>query len=161
MPDLSRLVCAMDAIQRVLAVGIKVERAGAHWIACTTFDIVRKRTEPRLLTLGWRPSGPLFLAADCGQAGPRLAVLAHDRAVANRLALGKNVVNVACVGIDQDRAWRFLPVVIDNLTPIGGWNTRLLIRRICQVLLFARCENWVKNRTRPHAATKDTASPNA
>src|SRR5207245_4546952 len=81
MPDLSRLVCAMDAIQRVLAVGIKVERAGAHWIACTTFDIVRKRTEPPLLTLGWRPSGPLFLAADCGQAGPRLAVLAHDRAV--------------------------------------------------------------------------------
>jgi hypothetical protein len=110
----------MDAIQRVLAVGIKVERAGAHWIACTTFDIVRKRTEPPLLTLGWRPSRPLFLAADCGHAGSRLAAPAHDRAVANRLALGKNVVNVACVSIGQNRAWRFLPVVIDNLTPIGG-----------------------------------------
>jgi hypothetical protein len=38
------------------------------------------------------------------------------------------------------RIERFLPVVIDNLTPIGGWNPRLLIRRIRQLLLVANCE---------------------
>jgi hypothetical protein len=32
---------------------------------------------------------------------------------------------VACVGIDQDSSWRFLPVVSNDLTPIGGRNPRL------------------------------------
>jgi hypothetical protein len=34
---------------------------------------------------------------------------------------------VARTGIDEDRAWRFLPVVLNDLTLIGGWNPRLLI----------------------------------
>src|SRR5262249_43302507 len=58
-------------------------------------------------------------------AGPGLSILAYDRAVADRLTFGEHVVNVAGGGIDQDRAWRFLPVVADDLPPIGGRNPRL------------------------------------
>src|SRR5258707_4239186 len=129
MSDPSWLVRAVDAIQRVLAAGVKVEGAGTHWIVRTAFNIVRKRAESPLLTLGRRPSRPFFLAADCGHAGPGLGILTHDRAVAERLAFGEHQVNVACIGIDQDSAWRFLPVVSNDLTPIGGRNPRLFVRR--------------------------------
>src|SRR5262245_32378900 len=44
MSDPSGLVRAVDAIERVLPVGIKVEGAGAHWIGCTAFDVIRKRS---------------------------------------------------------------------------------------------------------------------
>src|SRR5215470_5836664 len=76
MSDPSWLVRAVDAIQRVLAAGVEVERTRTHWIGCTAFHIVRKRAESPLLTLGRRPSWPLFLAADCGHAGPSLSILA-------------------------------------------------------------------------------------
>src|SRR5262249_49413764 len=138
MSDPSGLVRAVDAIQRVLPVGIKVEGAGAHWIGCAAFDVVRKRAESPLLTLGRRPSWPFFLAADCGHAGPSLGILAHDRAVANRLTFGEHVVNVALGGIDQDRAWRFLAVIPNDLTPIGGRNPRLPVRRVRQFPPVAR-----------------------
>src|SRR5262249_30515115 len=111
MSDPSRLVRAVDAIERVLAARVEIERTRTHWIAGAAFDIVRKRAESPLLILGRRPSRPFFLAAHCGHAGPGLSILAYDRAVADRLTFGKHVVNVACGGIDQDRAWRFLPVV--------------------------------------------------
>src|SRR5258707_5988833 len=123
MSDPSWLVRAVDAIQRVLAAGVKVEGAGTHWIVRTAFNIVRKRAEPPLLALGRRPSRPFFLAADRGHTGPGLSILAHDRAVANRLAFGQHVVNVTCIGIDQDSAWRFLAVVLHDLTLIGGWDS--------------------------------------
>src|SRR5262245_40162528 len=86
MSDPSRLVRAVDAIERVFAIGVEVESAGAHGIACTAFDVVRKRAEPALLTPGRRPSRPFFLAANRGHAGPGLS--AYDRAVSNRLAVG-------------------------------------------------------------------------
>ena len=56
MSDPLWLVRAMDAIQRILAAGVKVHRARTHRIVRTAFDIVRKRAEPALLTLGRRPS---------------------------------------------------------------------------------------------------------
>src|SRR5262249_4390194 len=105
MSDPSRLVPAVDAVERVLAARVKIERTRTHWIAGAAFDIVRKRAESPLLILGRRPSWPFFLAADRGNAGPGLSILAYDRAVADRLTFGKHVVNVACGGIDQDRAW--------------------------------------------------------
>src|SRR5258707_8936720 len=147
MSDPSWLVRAVDAIQRVLAAGVKVEGAGTHWIVRTAFNIVRKRAEPPLLTLGRRPSRPFFLAADRGHAGPSLTILAHDRAVANRLAFGQHVVDVARTGIDKDRARRFPPVVLNDLTLIGGWNPRLLIGRVRQLLLVARREIGVRRRS--------------
>src|SRR5215831_18780073 len=113
-----------------------------------------------LLTRGWRPPRPLFLAADRRHAGPGLALLAHDRAIADRLALAKHVVDVACVGIDHDSSWRFFPVVIDSLTLIGGWNPRLLIRRMRQLLSVARREIGVKHWTGLHAASKHQSSQN-
>src|SRR5262249_60180900 len=78
MSDPSGLVRPVDAIERVLPVGIKVEAARAHWVGCTAFDIVGKRSWPPLLTRGRRPSRPLFLAAGGRPAGPSLRRLTHD-----------------------------------------------------------------------------------
>src|SRR6266478_869173 len=158
MSDPSWLVRAVDAIQRVLAACVEVERTRTHWIACTAFDIIRKRAEPPFLTFGRRPSRPFFLAADCGHAGPGLAILAHDRSVPNRLTFGQHVVNVASIGIDQDRAWCFLAVVLNDLALIRGWNPRLLIGRVGQLLLIARREICVWHRTGLHAATKQQSA---
>src|SRR5262249_39247245 len=125
MSDILRLVRPMDAIQRVLTACVKVHRARTHRVARTAFDIVRKGAEPPLLTFGRRPSWPLFLASDRGHAGPGLAILAYDCAVADRPAFGQHVVNVASIGIDKDRAWRFLPTVCNDLTLIGASKPRL------------------------------------
>src|SRR5262249_58535141 len=67
------------------------------------------------------------LAADPGHAGPGLTILAYDRAIADRPAFGQHVANLASIGIDQDRAWRFLAVILNDLTLIGGWYPRLLV----------------------------------
>src|SRR5262249_31119054 len=104
MSDPSRLIGAVDAIERVLAARVEIERTRTHWIAGAAFDIVRKRAESPLLILGRRPSWPFFLAPDRGHAGPGLSILAHDRAVADRLTFREHVVNVTGGGIDQDRA---------------------------------------------------------
>src|SRR6266404_6774833 len=145
MTDPLWLVRAMDAIQRILAAGVKVHRARTHRIMRTAFDIVRKRAEPALLTLGRRPSRPLFLATDRGHAGPGLTILAYDRAIADRPAFGQHVVNVASIGIDQDRAWRFLAVILSDLTLIGGWYPRLLIGWVRLLLLIACGEIGVRH----------------
>src|SRR5262245_27747734 len=108
MSDPLWLVRAMDAIQRILAAGVKVHRARTHRIGCTAFDIIGKRAESALLTLGRRPSRPLFLASDRGHAGPGLTLLAYNCAIADRPAFGQHVVNEASIGIDKNRTWRFL-----------------------------------------------------
>src|SRR6476660_2925317 len=148
MSDPSGLVRSVDAVECVLAAGVKVQRARTHWIARTALDIVRKRAKPPLLTLGRRPSRPFCLAANRGHAGPSLGILTHDRAVANRLAFGQHVANVAFVSIDQDRAWRFLPVVLNGLAPIGGRDPRLLVGWVRQVLSVAYREIGVRHRGR-------------
>src|ERR1700756_4258555 len=111
MTDPLRLVRAVDAIERILAAGVKVHRARTHRIGCTPLDIVRKRAEPALLTLGRRPSRPLFLTSDRGHAGPGLTILAYNCAIADRPPFRQHVVNEASIGIDQDRPWRFVAVV--------------------------------------------------
>src|SRR5262249_43998555 len=119
MSDLFGLVGAVDAIQRVLAAGVKIEAARSHWIARAAWDVARKRAKPPLLILGRRPSRPFFLTANRGHAGPGLSSLAHGCAVANRLASRQHVVNEGPTGLDQDRAWCFPPVVVDDLALIG------------------------------------------
>src|SRR5262249_17203462 len=86
MTDPLWLVGAMDAIQRILAAGVKVHRARTHRIVRTAFDIIGKRAEPPLLPLGGRPSRPLFLATARGYARARLTILAYDCAIADRQA---------------------------------------------------------------------------
>src|SRR6516165_9733683 len=161
MSDPLWLVRAMDAIQRVLALGVKVHRPRTHRVARTAFDIVRKRAKPPLLTFSRRPSWPFFLAADRGYAGPGLAILAYDCAIADRPAFGQHVVNEASIGIDKNRTWRFLAVVWNDLTLIGGWNRRLPIGRVRQLLPIPRSEICVPLRRQRclHASAEQQSRP--
>src|SRR5215510_5103929 len=119
MSDVFGLVGAVDAIQRVLAAGVEIEAARSHWIARAAWDVARKRAKPPLLILSRRPSRPFLLTANRGHAGPSLSSLAHGCAVANRLATRQHVINVGSIGIDQDGARCFPPVVLNDLTLIG------------------------------------------
>src|SRR5258706_3645871 len=127
MPDPFRLVGAVDAVQRVLPARIKVDAASAHRIGRTAFDVVWQRAEAPLLALGWRPSRPFLLAADLGDARPRLRVFADDHAVADGLVVRQHVVEEARVGIDDDRARRFLAVILDDGALALGWDARLRV----------------------------------
>ena len=93
------------------------EASGANLYGVLRFE--PNLTTARVITISIGLSSSRRLIVNRGDAGPRLAVLAHDRAVANRLALGKKVVNVACVGIDYDRAWRLLsPFVASSISKV-------------------------------------------
>src|SRR5262245_15184444 len=72
MSNVFGLVGAMDAVQRVLATSVEVERARAHWIARAAGDVARKRSKPALLIRGRRPARPFLLAPNRGYAGPGL-----------------------------------------------------------------------------------------
>src|SRR5437016_10338245 len=73
----------------------------------------------------------------------------------------QHVVNEASIGIDQDRPWRFVAVVWDDLTLIGGWDRRLPIGRIRQLLLIPRSEIWVRYRSERclHASAEQQSQP--
>ena len=121
MSNVFGLVGAMDAIERILAARVKIQGARAHWIVSRRLrHVVRKRAKPPLLIGSRRPSRPFCLAGDRGHAGPGLTSLAHGRAIADRLASWQHVVDEGSSGIDQDRARRFLPVVLNDLTLIVG-----------------------------------------
>src|ERR1700746_1327590 len=135
MTDPLWLVRPMDAIQRILAASVKVHRARTHRIGCPAPDIALKGAESPLLPLGRRPSRPLFLASDRGHAGPGLTILAYDCAIADRPAFRQHVVNEASIGIHQDRPWRFVAVVWDDLTLIGGGDRRVPLGGGWHVLL--------------------------
>src|SRR5438128_1126054 len=119
MSDVFGLVGAVDAIQRVLAASVKVEAARSHWIARAARDVARKRAKPPLLIRGRRPSRPFLLTANGGHARPSLSSLSYGCAVANCLASRQHVVNEGSIGLDQDGAWCFPPVVLNDLALIG------------------------------------------
>jgi hypothetical protein len=58
----------------------------------------------------------------------------------SRFLIGQHVVEVARVGIDDDRARRFLAMIRHNGALEILWNVRLLVRRIGEQLLVARSE---------------------
>src|SRR5262249_2198702 len=147
MSNVFGLVGAVDAIERGLAAGIKVQGARAHRIARAAFDVVRKRAKPALLVRSRRPTRPFFLTPNRGYAGPSLSSLAHDRAVPNRLAPRQHVVDEGSTSIDEDRARRLLPGVWDDLALIGGRNRHPLIGRIRQLSPIARREMGVRRRS--------------
>src|SRR5262245_44609003 len=155
--DVFGLIGAVDAIQRVLAASIQVEGACPHWITRAAWDVARKRAKPPLLTLSWRPSRPFLLTTNGGYARPSLSSLAHGCTIANRLASRQHVVNEGSIGLDQDRAWCFPPVVFNDLSLIGRCNRHLLIRRVCQLLPIARCKVGFRRGSQGtglHAASK-------
>jgi hypothetical protein len=86
------------------------------------------------------------MLTDLGDAGPSLRILADDHAVADRLAVLEDIVKVARVSIDEDRARRFLAVILHDGPLIGGWNARLRIRCVGQKLFVARGEVGVGRR---------------
>ena len=60
------------------------------------------------------PGRPFGHAANLGDAGPGHGFFADGDAVADRLAAIQHVVEIMVVGIDHDRARRFLAVVVDD-----------------------------------------------
>src|ERR1051326_3401996 len=90
-------------------------------------DEGRQRAEALLLAGGRRPARPLLHAADLGDAAPDLGVLADGYAVADRLVVRLDVVQELGVGIDDDRARRFLAVERDDVAPelLGDGGLRI------------------------------------
>ena len=111
--DIFRLVGAVDAEQRVLAARVEIHRARAHRIVGARRHEGRN-AETLDLALGRMPGRPLGHAADLGDAGPSHGFLADGDAVADRLAVIEHVIEIVVVGIDQDRARRFLAVIFDD-----------------------------------------------
>src|SRR5207302_2059658 len=68
------------------------------------------------------------------------------------------VVDIPGIGIDQDRTWRFLPAVLNDLRLKGGWNPRLFIGWVRQFLPIARGEMSVPRWTGLHAASKQQST---
>jgi hypothetical protein len=77
-------------------------------------------------------------APDPCDAGEHQRFLADGDAVADRLALGQHVVEIARVRIDHDGAGRFLAVEVDDVAQIRLGNGRLLIGHVGQQLAVAR-----------------------
>src|SRR5260370_30002462 len=102
--DIFRLVGAVDPVQRVLAVGVEVQAARAHWVLRTTRHMRRERAKTLLLTGGWGPARPLGHAADLGDAGPALRLLSYRNTEAEGLAARLDQGGKAIVGISDDRA---------------------------------------------------------
>src|SRR5258706_2917240 len=75
----------------------------------------RERAEALLLTGSWGPARPLGHAADLGDAGPALRLLSHRNAVADGLAVRLDQVEIAVVGVDDDRSGRFAAVIVDDM----------------------------------------------
>src|SRR3981081_879308 len=71
------------------------------------------RADPLPLAISRDPSRPLFLAADLGDAGPSLRLLAYGHAVAERFPIGHDIIEMPVVGIDHDRARCLLAVELD------------------------------------------------
>jgi hypothetical protein len=94
----------------------------------------RVRAEPRLNLRRRDTVGPFSHAANRSDAGERQRFLPHRHAVADRLALGQDVIEITRVGIDQDRARRLFARIVDDMPAIGLWNGCLRIRRMGQQL---------------------------
>jgi hypothetical protein len=94
-----------------------------------------------LLDIGrGRPRRPLFLATDLGDAVKRQRLFADDHAIADRPVVGQDIVEIARVAIDHDRARRFLAVILDNCALVRGRNVCLRVRRIGEQFLVALSE---------------------
>jgi hypothetical protein len=137
--DIFRLVGAVDPEQRVLAAGVEIQRTRAHRIVGTGRHI-GGNAEPRDFALGRMPGRPLGLAANLGDAGPGHGFLADGDAVADRLAVLLDEIEIVIVGIDHDGAGGFLAVIVDDGAAERLGHGNLFIGCLGQHFLVARLE---------------------
>src|ERR1700676_1405602 len=137
--DIFRLVGAVYPEQGVLAAGVQIQRARTHRIVRSRRHEVGN-AEPLDLALGRMPGRPLGHAADLGDAGPCHGFFADGNAVADRLAVVEHVIKIVIVGIDQDRAGRFLAVIIDNGAAERLGDGNVGVANLGQQFLVARFE---------------------
>ena len=137
--DIFRLVGAVNPEQRVLAARIEIERARTHRIVRARRHEGRN-AEPLDFALGRMPGRPLGHAADLGDAGPGHGFLADGDAVADRLAVIEHVIEIVVVGIDHDRAGRFLAVILDDGAAERLGDRHVGVANLRQQFLVARLE---------------------
>src|ERR1700674_5260855 len=100
LPDIFGLVGAVDAEQRVLAVGEQVHAARAHRILRTAGNDGRKWAEAFVLARGRGPGRPFRHLADLGDARPSLRLFADGDTVADRLPVRLDQIEKAVIGVD-------------------------------------------------------------
>ena len=137
--DIFRLVGAVNPEQGVLAAGVEIQRARTHRIVRSRRHEGRN-AEPLDFALGRMPGRPLGHAADLGDAGPRHRFLADGDAVADRLAVIEHVIEIVIVGIDHDRAGRFLAVIVDDGAAERLGDRNVGVANLGQQFLVARLE---------------------
>ena len=106
--------------------------------------------------LGGNPGRPFFLASDPGDARPGERLFADRDAVANGLALRKDIVEVPIIRIDHDGAGQLLAPIVDDVPLVFSGNARLGVGRIGQQLPVPRRPIGLRSRReRPlHATTE-------
>src|SRR5262249_56669179 len=109
----------MNAEQRVLVALIQIDAPGSQRIVRAALDVVRKITEPPLDVGSGNPRRPFFLSADPGDAIEQQGVFADRYAVADRFPVGEDKIEVARVGIDDDRTRRLGPALVDDVTSVA------------------------------------------
>ena len=126
-------------ISAISPAGVKIQRARAHRIIGAGGDELR-HAEALDFTRGGVPGWPLGHAADLGDAGPRHGLFADGDAVTDRLAAIQHVVKIVVVGIDHDRARRFLAMVIDDGAAERRRDRGLDVTDLGQQFLVVRLE---------------------
>src|SRR5690606_30247035 len=99
----------LEDIERTGAERIVAARIGAAFGGCelAQFGLAGDHVARR------RPARPFRLPLDRAATGPGKAVLAEADAIADRLALRLNQIEIVLARIDNDRAGRFLCLIGD------------------------------------------------
>ncbi len=97
---------------------------------------------------GRRPFRPFGLLADLGDAAPAHAFFADGDAVAIGLALVLHEIEEFAVGIDDDRARRFLAGIVDDMAEPTFARLVIEIRRAREQLLVARLQRRIRQSDR-------------
>ncbi len=109
---------------------------------------------------GRGPTRPLRHIADLGDAGPALRFLSDRDAIADRLVLLLNQIEVAIVGIDDDRPGRLLAVVFHDMALERLGNCSLSVRRSGEQFPVAGLQRCRRRRLecRLHAAAEQQSN---
>src|SRR5215472_7729826 len=150
----------MDPVQRVLAIGVEVQGTCTHGVLWATRHTRRERAEALLLTGSWDPIRPLGHIADLGDAGPVLRLLAHRDPVTDRLMVLLDKIEIAVIGIDDDRPGRLSAVIVHNVPLERLRNGGLSVRRSGEQFLVAGFERCRRRRLKCclHAAAEQQSN---